>query len=371
MHRESANPLEIRLLNPIGVGRGSEKGPLPTLFFGESAILLILKPFCWLGQRSGRVLTFMTGTTDRSRLFDDISDARLKSMSFPDDLMHLIRPDEPLGPLVWLGIGGPARFFAEPIEESDIQRLVSAAAEQNLPVRVLGGGSNVLVREAGVDGLVISLAGAATSQMSIEGSQMKVGAGAKLSHAVIKAVGAGLGGLEHLVGIPGTVGGAVMGNVSSDGRDIGSAVHSVTVIEKDGQLKTLNQQEAGFSHRKTSLGGLVIVSVTFDLEQKDVAALTKRMQKLWIGRNAGRPSEEPRIAAPFVDPDEMTARDLLQNVGLAGIREGAVSLDAQSPQFLVVHSEATSDQCLRLLERVREQVLLQTGIDLQLNLQIW
>lgn len=285
--------------------------------------------------------------------------------------MHLVRTDEQLGPLVWLGIGGPARFFAEPVEAGDIERLVQAAKSHELTVRILGGGSNVLVREAGVDGLVISLAGAITSQMSIDGAEMAVGAGAKLSHAVIKSVGAGLGGLEHLVGIPGTVGGAVVGNASSHGRDIGSAVRQITVLDTDGQRRTLSQQEAGFSHRKTSLSGLTVLSVTFQLEPREVIALTKRMQKLWIGRNAMRPSEEPRIAAPFVDPDGMPAKDLIQTVGLAGVREGDVSLDATHPQFLVAHSGATSDQCLRLIERVREQVLLQTGIDLQLNLQIW
>ena len=292
-------------------------------------------------------------------------------MSFPDDLLHLVRADEPLGPLVWLGIGGPARFFAEPVEETDVERLVLAAGEQNLPVRILGGGSNVLVREAGVDGLVISLSGSANAQMSIDGTRITVGSGAKLSHAVIKAVGAGLAGLEHLVGIPGTVGGAVVGNASSDGREIGSAVESIRVLEKDGTARTLTQQEAGFSHRKTSLVGLTVLSVTFQLESVDSTALTKRMQKLWIGRNAALPSEEPRIAMPFVDPDGMPAKELLQNVGLSGLREGDVSLDANHPQFLVAHSGATSDQCLRLIERVREQVLLQTGIDLQLNLQIW
>ncbi len=219
--------------------------------------------------------------------------------------------------------------------------------------------------------MVISLSGATTGQMSIDGSVMKVGAGAKLSHAVIKAVGAGLGGLEHLVGIPGTVGGAVVGNASSVGRDIGSAVESIKVLEKDGTTRTLTQQEAGFSHRKTSLVGLTVLNVTFQLEPCDVVELTKRMQKLWIGRNASRPSEEPRIATPFVDPDGMPANDLLRTVGLAGIREGNVSLDANHPHFLIAHSGATSDECLRLIERVREQVLLQTGIDLQLNLQIW
>ncbi len=292
-------------------------------------------------------------------------------MSFPDELMHLVRTDEPLGPLVWLGIGGPARYFAEPVEESDIQKLIQAANDAELPVRILGGGSNLLVREAGFDGLVISMSGAATSGIEIHETKMTVGAGAKLSHAVIKAVGHGLGGLEHLVGIPGTVGGAVMGNASSDGRDVGSVVESVTVLEPSGEQRTLTQQEAGFSHRKSSLVGLAILSVTFKLETHDVAALTKRMQKLWIGRNASRPSDEPRIAMPFVEPDEMSVNDLLQQVGLSGVREGDVLLDTQNPQFLIARSGATSEQCLKLIERVREQVLLQTGINLQLNLQIW
>jgi len=292
-------------------------------------------------------------------------------MDFPEDLMHLIRTDEPLGPLAWLGIGGPARFFAEPMNINEVQRLVTVAQEQGVAVRILGGGSNILVREAGVNGLVISLAGAMSNEIVIEETKMTVGAGAKLSHAVIKSVGAGLGGLEHLVGIPGTVGGAVVGNASAGGRDIGSAVSTVTVVEKNGSIRTMTQQEAGFSHRKTSLGGLAVLDVTFQLETRDVAALTKRMQKLWISRNAVRPTEEPRIAMPFVDPDGMPAKELLQTVGLAGISEGEVALDSQHPQFMIARSGATSEQCLRLIERVREQVSLQTGIDLQLNLQIW
>jgi len=292
-------------------------------------------------------------------------------MDFPDDLMHLIRTDEPLGPLAWLGIGGPARFFAEPMDAADVQRLVAAAQDQGLSVRILGSGSNILVREAGVNGLVISLAGAMSSEIAIDGTKMTVGAGAKLSHAVIKSVGAGLGGLEHLVGIPGTVGGAVVGNASAGGRDLGSVVSSVTVVEKDASIKTMTQQEVGFSHRKTSLVGLAVLDVSFQLETREVSALTKRMQKLWISRNAARPTEEPRIAMPFVDPDGMPAKDLLQTVGLAGLTEGEVALDSQHPQFMIARSGATSEQCLRLIERVREQVLLQTGIDLQLNLQIW
>ena len=98
------------------------------------------------------------------------------------------------------------------------------------------------------------------------------------------------------------------------------------------------------------------MDVTFQLEAHDAAALTKRMQKLWIGRNSSRPDAEPRIAMPFVDPDGMPAKELIQSVGLAGIREGDVSLDARHPNYLVAHTGATSDQCLRLIERVRDSL---------------
>ncbi len=292
-------------------------------------------------------------------------------MTIPETLQHLIRSDEPLAPLTWLGIGGPAHFFAEPVDLDQTVQIVTWAAENELPIRILGSGSNLLVRESGFDGLVVSLAAAATSALSTQGDRLTAGAGGKLSHAVVKAVGGGLGGLEHLVGIPGTVGAAVVGNVSSGGRDIGSVVQRVRVMEPDGSVRQIEQEDIGFTHRKTALTGTTIVEVDFKLEPGDPNALTKRLQKLWIARNSARPAESDRIAMPFIDPDICSARELIQNVGLAGIREGEVSLDSGQPHYLVAHPGATSDQCLKLIGRVREQVLLQTGIDLQLNLQIW
>jgi UDP-N-acetylmuramate dehydrogenase len=270
-----------------------------------------------------------------------------------------------------LGIGGPAHFFAEPVDLDQMEQVMRWAAENELPTRVLGSGSNLLVRESGFDGLVLSLSAAATSGLSIEGERLTAGAGGKLSHAVVKAVGGGLGGLEHLVGIPGTVGAAVVGNVSSGGRDIGSVVERVRVMQPDGSIKQYEQDEIGFTHRETALAGMLVVEVDFKLEPGDPAALTKRLQKLWIARNADWPAEGGRIAMPFVDPDPLPARDLIQKVGLAGLREGNVSLDSAQPHYLIAHPGATSDECLTLIGRVREQVLLQTGIDLQLNLQIW
>jgi UDP-N-acetylmuramate dehydrogenase len=292
-------------------------------------------------------------------------------MTIPEHLQHLIQSDVPLAPKVWLGIGGPAHFFAEPVDLDQLTKVVKWAGDNKLTTRVLGSGSNLLVRETGFDGLVVSLAAAATSGIRSHGELLTAGAGAKLSHAVVKAVGEGLGGLEHLVGIPGTVGAAVVGNVSSGGRDVGSVVHCVRILQTDGSIKEFSQQEAGFTHRTSALAGMTVVEVDFKLEPSDPVALTKRLQKLWISRNASQSSSEERIAMPFIDPDSMPARELIQNVGLAGIREGEVSLDPAQPHYLVANPGATSDQCLKLIDRVREQVLLQTGIDLQLNLQIW
>ncbi len=289
----------------------------------------------------------------------------------PDALMHLIRADEPLGPLLWLGIGGPARYLAEPLSIEDLSSLLVAASGQSIPVRVLGEGSNILVREAGFDGLVISLAAPAFNHCSVDGQRVTVGAGATLGHAVMAAVGAGLAGIEHLVGIPGTVGGAVLGNVSAEGRDLGSVVAEIQLVGADGQSQTIPGSEAGFGHRTSTLGGSIVTAVTLELRPADTADLSRRMQKLWIRRRQQRPGETKRIAMPFINPDMMSVNELVSAAGMAGVREGNVSLHSGSPEHLIAHEGATSDQCVKLLGRVRDQVAMQSGIDLRLNLQIW
>ncbi len=292
-------------------------------------------------------------------------------MQFPDSVAHLIQPDYPLASLLWLGIGGPARYYAEPTNRTELVSLVRAAHHAGVPVRVLGGGSNILAREAGVDCLVLSLAASPLSQLEIEDTRLIAGGGAKLAHAVTHAVSAGLGGLEHLLGIPGSVAGALVGNASADGRDIGSVTVEVELLHPDGAISTIRGDEAQFSHRRSGLAGMIVLQAVFQLEPREPLALTKRMQKLWIVRGAARPRQYSRIAMPFVDPDGATAERLIADIGLSGLREGGASLSSEHPHFLVAGDSATSQDCLKLIERVREQVLLQTGIDLQTNLQIW
>ena len=136
-------------------------------------------------------------------------------------LEHIVREQVPLGPLTWIRLGGVAEYFAEPTSIEELRQLVCHCTEQGTPIRVLGGGSRVLIPDAGVPGVVLHLSAPAFCQISVKGHEIHAGGGAKLSHLVSTAAREGLAGLENLVGIPGTVAGALRGNADSSGSSIG------------------------------------------------------------------------------------------------------------------------------------------------------
>jgi UDP-N-acetylmuramate dehydrogenase len=292
-------------------------------------------------------------------------------MTFLAKHAHLVRENEPLAPYTWLQIGGPARFFAEPTTVAELKVLVQGALKEHLPIRVLGGGSNLLVQESGCDGLVLHLAAPELVAIRIEGTRVIVGSGAKLSHVISRTVGAGLAGLEHLVGIPGSIGGAVVGNAGVVNGDIGSHVLRVKTLDRQGELVTRERAEFQFSFRRSDLDDVTVVEVELELEPGDVTELTRRMQNSWIVKRAGQPATDQRAALAFVDPSGITAAELIEQSGLKGAVEGEVCLSSQFPGYLVVSGNATSQQVLALLDKVRKAIALRSGIQLQSHLRIW
>jgi UDP-N-acetylmuramate dehydrogenase len=292
-------------------------------------------------------------------------------MTFPASVEHLLRSDQGLAPHTWLRIGGPARYFAEPTTQHELIELVRGATAAELPIRVLGGGSNLLVRESGFGGLVISLSAADFSGISVHGEQLKAGGGARLSHVINRAVKEGLGGLEDLVGVPGSFGGAICGNASTQGGDIGQSVVRVEVLSRQGEVIVREGESLQFAHRQSGFDDLLMLSAELELQRGDPRELTKRMQSQWIVKKSQQPLGEARVALPFVDPDGASAASLIDQVGLRGARMGSVSLDIHQSAYLVAHEGATSDDVLRLVDTVREQVSKQLGVDLQLGLKIW
>jgi UDP-N-acetylmuramate dehydrogenase len=292
-------------------------------------------------------------------------------MEFSKSLQHLIRENEPLASYTWLQIGGCARFFAEPNSIDELSQLLAEAQRLSLPVRILGSGSNVLIRESGVDGLVISLSTAELSKIEVRGERLWARGGARLNHVISNAVGAGLAGLEHLAGIPGTIGGAVVANAGVTNDDIGSKVTRVTVIDRQGVSQQRERDSLQFGFRRSNLEDVVIAEIELTLEPVDASELTRRMQKNWIVKNTAQPQAGSRTVQAFIEPDGVSLADALDAAGMKAVAEGEVSLNAQYPGYLTVAGNATSDQVLALIDRITRAVEIRSGIQLQSQLRIW
>jgi UDP-N-acetylmuramate dehydrogenase len=177
--------------------------------------------------------------------------------------------------------------------------------------------------------------------------------------------------LEHLVGIPGTLGGAVVGNAGVVNGDIGSHVQRVTTLDRQGNIVRRERSELQFSFRRSDLEDVIVVEVELELDKGDASELTRRMQNSWIVKRAAQPPTDQRAALAFVDPSGITAAELIEQSGLKGAVEGEVSLSSQYPGYLIVSGNANSQQVLALLDRVRKAIAQRTGIQLQSHLRIW
>ncbi len=292
-------------------------------------------------------------------------------MSLFEGFGHIIRENVMLCDYTTLGLGGPARYFIEPSSERELVGVVEACFQQKIPLRVIGGGANLLIRETGFGGAVLSLSSPVFTSMSTDGEYVDCGGGAKLSHLISFCIGSKLGGLEHLVGIPGTVGGACHGNAGTLNGDIGSLVQSARLLESDGTITTINRSQMHFGTRKSSLDALAILDVRLKLQFGDPAALTKRMQTLWILKRSQQPSQSTRTALAFIDAGPGSAAKLISECGLSGYRHGNVLICPAFPNYIIVDGKVTSDEVLGLLEFVRNQVEERTGVQLQSHLQVW
>jgi UDP-N-acetylmuramate dehydrogenase len=279
--------------------------------------------------------------------------------------------DEPLAPYTWMKIGGPAQFLVRPRNSDELIEVVRYCHEEQIPVRILGGGSNVLVRDEGVSGAVVQLIGDAFGQVSIDGSTVRSGAGAMLSHLISESVKAELAGLETLSGIPGSVGGAIRGNAGGRSGDIGQFVESVTAMSAQGEISTRRGNDLWFGYRESNIDELVILEGTFALQPGDSQEITRRMRKLWIMKKATQPLSFQSAGCIFKNPRGLSAGSLIEQAGLKGIRVGQAEISDRHANFIVTHPDAKSDDVLRLIDLARSKVAEQFGVDLELEIKIW
>ncbi|MEM7456752.1 MAG: UDP-N-acetylmuramate dehydrogenase [Planctomycetota bacterium] len=292
-------------------------------------------------------------------------------MSIYAGFEHIVRENEPLSTYTRLHLGGVAEYFAEPTTIEELVGLVKVFSAEDLPIRLIGDGSNVLIRGEGVPGLVLHLNAPVFASIEVDGTRIKTGGGARMSHFVSTAVREGLSGPEQLVGIPGTIGGALHTNTGAHGVDIGTWIVSADVVTRSGELIQREKDSLNFSYRQSSLNELVIVSATFEFEREPTEELTRRMQKLWIVRRAAQPITDRRAAYIFKDHGGEKANELIEAAGLKGTRVGEVEVSDTDPNVFVANPGATSDDVLRLMEIVKGQVSDRLSIDLEPAIQIW
>lgn len=292
-------------------------------------------------------------------------------MSWFAGLEQLVRENEPLATYTWLHVGGNARYYAEPQTIEQLSQVVAAASQASVPVRVLGSGANVLICDEGFDGLVIRLASAALSTISVEGTTIRAGAGANLNRLVQDSVRAGLGGLECLAGIPGTVGGALTLNAGGAFGDIGSAVSSIELIDARGNTYTRQRDELVFNYRTTNIDAPVVAQAQFELNEEDPQQILKTVREIWINKKNSQPLQDTHVGCIFKNPRQLSAGALIDRAGLKNTRVGQARVSERHGNFIVTESGVRAADVLELIEIIRNRVRERFGVTLELQIVVW
>lgn len=295
----------------------------------------------------------------------------MAAMSLAQMFPDFVHPQVPLGPYTTLRLGGPAEFLAQPRSVAELAALMKAAADQRQPVRVLGIGSNVLVSDEGVSGVVVRLSEPAFLQINLDPPRVQAGGGTPLMALIRESASHRLSGLETLVGIRATVGGALRVNAGDRNGEIGQYTRRVQVLDRDFQAVWREHDELKFGEKSSNLDDPVILSAEFELERDTADAIVKRMRKAWIMRQSRQPSVQEPAARLFRDPRGLTATALIERAGLAQAKVGQARLSERNANYVVTSPGATSRDVLRLIDLVRSKVRESSGIQLDLDLQIW
>lgn len=284
---------------------------------------------------------------------------------------EIMRQDEPLAMHTWFQLGGPAEYYAEPANVDQLLALLRRCREEEVPVRLLGKGSNILVRDEGVPGVVLRLAAPDFARIDIDGQTVTAGAGAKLGRTITAAVHKGLAGMETLIGIPGTLGGAIHGNAGTHGSDIGQWIERVSIVTETGEVAEHVRDEIAFEYRHSSIDELVILEATLELEEDDPRELARRTQKHWIVKKAAQPMGHQCAGCVFRNPRGASAGELIDDAGLKGTRIGGAVVSDRHANFIIAEPECTSQDVIRLIDLIHSQVHDRTGVDLERELEIW
>jgi UDP-N-acetylmuramate dehydrogenase len=270
---------------------------------------------------------------------------------------------EPMSRHTSLHIGGPADYFVRVRSEADLVGAVRVAREAELPTFVLGGGTNLLVADAGIRGVVLENA---WSEVRVHGTMLDAASGTPLASVAAVAARSGIIGLEWMATVPGTVGGAVHGNAGAFGSDTASALIDARLLDLGGDLWNMRVDELGYGYRSSSLQTtpLICVRARFQGEPGDRSTAVLRIKELANERIAKQPLAQPNTGSIFRNPPGDHAGRLIEAAGLKGARSGDALVSEKHANFIVNLGNATASDVRALMRRCQESVKGQFGIDL-------
>jgi UDP-N-acetylmuramate dehydrogenase len=283
-----------------------------------------------------------------------------------------VSEDEPLASRTSFGIGGPADFFVEIGRPQAIEELIAGCAERGIPYLLLGAGTNLLIADAGVEGLVIRVV---NREHQIDGRQVTAGAGLKMMRLARIVADAGLRGFEFAIGVPGTVGGAVYQNAGCWGKELREVLVEVEGYTPATGIKTWKPADLHFAYRTSALregalkGGLV-VNATIQLERGDGEEAKALMAKLTRERGETQPIKTKNCGSVFKNPPGDSAGRLVQAAGLKGAREGNAVVSTMHGNFIINEGGATAAEVRRLIERVQAEVRRRFNVELETEVEM-
>ncbi len=283
------------------------------------------------------------------------------------DLNNIIRYDEPLSLHCSYKTGGPAKYFAEPKSNAELEYVWDFLKEKGIKYIIIGNGTNILFDDEGFNGLVISLK-KLNRYIILDGEKVYTGAGVLLDDLILFTITNRLSGLERLSGIPGTIGGAIYMNAGAFDSEIKDVVESVEVF-KDGKFTHLSKGEITFSYRKSSITDEIVTSVTLKLTySKD--DLFKTRNDILSRREEKQPLEYPSCGSVFKRPPGTFAGKLIEECGLKGFTIGGAKVSEKHSNFIINFNNATSRDIKELISHVKKVVYEKTGVMLEEEVKI-
>jgi len=295
-------------------------------------------------------------------------------MTFPDltsdlksampQLRGRLLANQSLAELTWFRVGGPAQVLFTPADEDDLAYFLKHLPKQ-LPVYVVGVGSNLIVRDGGMPGVVIRLAPRTFGETSAEGDTVTAGAAALDKRVAETAASANIGGMEFFFGIPGTIGGALRMNAGANGRETRDVLVEATGVGRDGAKHTFSNADMKFVYRNSGVDpAIIFTSAKFRGAIASPEAIRARMNEVQNHRETAQPIREKTGGSTFKNPPDNSAWKLIDAAGCRGLRVGGAQVSEMHCNFLINTGNATGHDIETLGETVRERVLANSGIEL-------